>query len=68
MISFATARRQARERRHPLSVELSRLLAHGLLHLLGYDHERPADARRMAAAEDTLLGRAGMVRESRAGR
>jgi probable rRNA maturation factor len=64
MISITTARRQAKERGHPLSVELARLLAHGLLHLLGYDHERPADARRMAAAEDRLLGRAGLVRDS----
>lgn len=60
-ISLDTARRQAREGGWPLAVELRRLLAHGLLHCLGHDHERPADARRMAAAEQRLLGSEGMV-------
>jgi probable rRNA maturation factor len=36
--------------------EVRRLLAHGILHLLGYDHERsPAAARRMRALEDRLV-------------
>ena len=61
VISIETARRQAREGGWPLSAELRRLLAHGILHCRGYDHERPADARRMAAAERRLLGRQGMV-------
>jgi probable rRNA maturation factor len=61
VISLETARRQARAGGWPLAAELRRLLAHGLLHCRGYDHERPADARRMAAAERRLLGRAGMV-------
>ena len=41
-----------------------RLLAHGVLHLLGHDHEEPADARRMAQAEVKLLGTIGMVAEA----
>jgi probable rRNA maturation factor len=61
VISLDTARRQAREGGWPLSVELRRLLAHGILHCLGHDHERPAAARRMARAEEQLLGRAGLV-------
>lgn len=61
VISLDTAARQAREGALPLTVELARLLAHGLLHLLGHDHEEPADARRMAAAEVDLLGRFGLV-------
>ena len=44
-----------------LAVELRRLLAHGLLHCLGHDHETAAEARRMARAEEGLLGREGMV-------
>ena len=64
VISLDTARRQAAERSKPLSDELARLLAHGLLHLLGHDHEQPADARRMAAAELDLLGSVGLVGES----
>ena len=64
VISLQTARRQALEGGWPLSVELRRLLAHGILHCRGYDHGSPADARRMAAAERRLLGREGMVGES----
>jgi len=64
VISLDTARRQAREGGWPLATELRRLLAHGVLHCRGYDHERAADARRMAAAERRLLGTKGMVGES----
>lgn len=32
-----------------------RLIAHGLLHLLGYGHERPKDRRRMETAEQRIL-------------
>ena len=61
VISIDTARRQAREGGWPLSAELRRLLAHGILHCRGYDHGGPAGARRMAAAERRLLGREGLV-------
>jgi rRNA maturation RNase YbeY len=63
-ISLDTARRQARLGGWPLAAELRRLLAHGLLHCLGHDHERRDQARRMARAERRLLGRDGMVGES----
>ncbi len=36
--------------------ELQHVVVHGLLHLLGYDHENPADDRRMRAREESLLG------------
>ncbi len=39
-ISVAQAARQARGPRHALARELERLVLHGYLHLLGYDHER----------------------------
>jgi len=39
VISVDTARRQAQELGHSLEEELKRLLVHGLVHLLGYDHE-----------------------------
>ncbi len=39
VISLPTARRQARERRHTLMHELTVLLVHGTLHLLGHEHE-----------------------------
>lgn len=50
-VSMARARVQARERGHALGCELVLLALHGLLHLQGHDHARPAAARRMRAAE-----------------
>jgi len=67
VISLDTARRQALAGGWSLAAELRRLLAHGILHCRGYDHEHPADARRMAAAERKLLGRSGMVGASLSG-
>jgi probable rRNA maturation factor len=55
MISIPTARRQAREIGHSVQDEFYRLLSHGVLHLLGYDHERSrAEEKRMIAREDEL--------------
>jgi probable rRNA maturation factor len=55
VISLDTARRQAAARRERVQREGERLLIHGLLHLLGYDHERSAgEARRMARRARTL--------------
>jgi len=61
VISLDTAKRQAKEYERTLEAELARYLAHGLLHLLGHDHERPKDAQKMARAEERLLGESGMV-------
>jgi probable rRNA maturation factor len=60
VISVDTARRVAAEEGRPLADELDRYLAHAILHLLGHDHEKPPQARRMAEAEDALVGE-GMV-------
>jgi len=55
VVSIDTARRQAAERGHTVGREVDRLLVHGLLHLLGYDHERSAaEARRMQRRERAL--------------
>lgn len=52
VISVEKAARQARQRRRPLDDELEVLLIHGILHNLGYDHERsPEDEREMRAME-----------------
>lgn len=64
VISLATTRRVASELGHRVEDELSRYLAHGLLHLLGHDHVRRGDAVKMARAEAQLLGRAGMLGQS----
>ena len=48
--------RQAREQGHSEARELDILLVHGLLHLLGWDHEEgPREARAMAVLEQRLL-------------
>jgi probable rRNA maturation factor len=67
-ISLDTASRRARRAGRPVGAELDRYLAHGILHLLGHDHARPAEAREMERAEDALLGAAGMLGEDRARR
>lgn len=60
VISLDTALRVAASEERPVGPELDRYLAHGILHLLGHDHEGDRDARRMAAAEDALVGQ-GML-------
>lgn len=54
VISLDTAERQARARRVPLDRELRDLMIHGVLHVVGMDHQRPDDARNMRALEDHL--------------
>jgi probable rRNA maturation factor len=55
VISVETAQRQAEERGHSLDEEIDVLLAHGLLHLLGYDHENSEDAKVMFAKQEEIL-------------
>ncbi len=55
VISFPTALQQARDAGHDVELELLHLLTHGVLHVLGYDHETPDDARKMHAREELLL-------------
>ena len=65
VISLDAARRQASA--WSLAKELRRLLAHGMAHCRGYDHQKPADARRMALEERRMLGKQGMVGDSISG-
>lgn len=61
VISIPTAKRQAREFEVTLRDELLRLIVHGLLHLLGYDHEGvgKTEAQRMRRLEGRLLDSLG---------
>lgn len=54
VISAETADRQARAAGRSLREELAALLIHGILHLLGYDHQTPSDARTMKRLEGQL--------------
>jgi len=54
-LSVETARRQARAARRPYAREIAHLTLHGILHLLGHDHARAAERRRMRGEERRLL-------------
>ena len=54
VIGVEVAARQARRAGRGLDDEVARLLVHGVLHLLGHDHERAAQARAMRAEERRL--------------
>jgi phosphate starvation-inducible PhoH-like protein len=60
VISKGIATRQAREAGHSYQTELRVLALHGLLHLLGYDHDSPNDKGRMARAEARLRRKGGL--------
>ena len=59
VVSIPTTRRQAAAARRSTAAELTMLLAHGLLHLLGWDHETPAKDRRMRRETERLCEAAG---------
>lgn len=63
-ISYEHVVVQAQEYGHSTARELAFLTVHGMLHLLGYDHERgPADEALMRAREEAVMERLGLPRE-----
>lgn len=60
VIAYETSARDAAREDKPLAHHLQHLVVHGLLHLLGYDHENEGDARRMEAMEVEILRRLGV--------
>ncbi|GAC1569696.1 MAG: hypothetical protein NVS3B20_00660 [Polyangiales bacterium] len=54
VLSLQMAARQARDAKRPLLDEATMLVAHGLLHLLGWDHQTAQADRRMRAKTDEL--------------
>ena len=56
MISYPQAVYQAKRKKHDIKRELMILIIHGVLHLLGYDHEQSVEEeRRMLAQESEIL-------------
>ncbi len=55
LIALPYAQRQAKEQGHSLEAELQTLLAHGILHLVGHDHEEPEDAAAMEQATREIM-------------
>ncbi|MEX5729848.1 putative rRNA maturation factor [Rhodovulum iodosum] len=60
-IAFDTCAREAEEQGKPLADHVTHLLVHGCLHLLGYDHIRPADAELMERLEVEILAKLGVA-------
>lgn len=60
VIATGVARRQAAQAGHAFGTELRILALHGLLHLLGYDHESDVDAGAMARLERRLRQKGGL--------
>lgn len=55
MISYPQAVKQAQEQGHSMARELALLIVHGILHLLGYDHELPDEEKQMKAKENAIM-------------
>ena len=58
-LAFETLEREAAELAIPLADHYRHLIAHGFLHLIGYDHETDREAERMEALETRILARLG---------
>ncbi|PSR28611.1 probable rRNA maturation factor [Sulfobacillus thermosulfidooxidans DSM 9293] len=65
VISLDRTRQQALEYGHSFERELGFLTVHGILHLLGWDHETPDEEQRMMAKTEEILGGIGLSRETR---
>jgi probable rRNA maturation factor len=61
VISLPRAREQASAEGHPIVEELQLLVVHGILHLLGYDHEETKDKKRMQITQDKILNQLGVA-------
>jgi probable rRNA maturation factor len=57
VLAAETVSQEAELERKPIENHISHLVVHGLLHLLGYDHETDAEADEMEAAERAALAR-----------
>jgi probable rRNA maturation factor len=62
VVSQPRAEEQAHEYGHSVDRELGYLVVHGVLHVLGYDHEDEVDRRRMREQEEEALRPFGFIR------
>jgi len=66
VICLPVMKKQAREHKHPLEQELDVLLVHGILHLMGFDHELgPKEAKLMQKWENSLLRGEGLKSQAK---
>ncbi len=66
VLAFETLAREAADEGKPLADHYRHLVAHGFLHLIGFDHDNEADAERMEAIETRILARLGVADPYRA--
>lgn len=62
MICLKKCKKQAKEYGHSKKREINYLLCHGLLHLLGYDHEQAEEKRQMREKEEAVMARMNLSR------
>ncbi|HEU5047604.1 MAG TPA: rRNA maturation RNase YbeY [Rickettsiales bacterium] len=59
VLAFETLKREAKEQKKSFRAHCAHLVVHGVLHLLGHDHENDKDAARMEAQEIAMLAKLG---------
>ena len=60
VVAFETILQESHELERPLEAHLTHMLIHGLLHLLGFDHQEEAERLKMEQKEGTLLQQLGL--------
>jgi len=60
-IAYGVVKKEARAAGRTLSDHLAHLAVHGTLHVLGHDHEKPREARRMETLETEILAEFGIA-------
>lgn len=60
LLAYETIAREAEEQNKTLKAHAMHLVVHGVLHLLGYDHENERDAEKMESQEIVILKRLGI--------
>lgn len=61
VLARQTVAREAKEQGKSFAAHATHLVVHGVLHLMGYDHERPKAAKEMEALERTILADLGLA-------
>jgi len=59
-LAYGVCARESAEQGKPLAHHLQHLVAHGVLHLVGYDHETDAEAEQMESLERVILAELGV--------
>jgi probable rRNA maturation factor len=61
VLAFETVEGEAKQQNIPIADHAAHLVVHGMLHLLGYDHEQDKDAVKMEALETEILATLGIA-------